>query len=532
MPKTLVALVLLVALTVPSLTQSPRVAGLAQGRPNFVVIVADDLDVASIAEMTKVNRLLVGQGVTFQRFFATTPLCCPARASILRGQYAHNHGVLRNTGDNAGFDSFHGSGVENDTLATLMSGAGYETALVGKYLNGYASKGDGQTFIPPGWDYWAAGIDHDAYGSFNYTLNVNGHLEKYGRTPRDHMTNVLSDHALEFLEQSATGANPFFLYLAPYAPHAPAQPAPRDEGKYRGVRAPRSPAFNERNVRDKPHWVQQSARLSDDRIQRIDDNYQRRLESLLGLDDLVGRVMAFLEERELLGSTYILFLSDNGYFMGEHRQPHGKDAPYDPASRIPLVIRGPEAIAGLTVDDIALNIDLLPTIADLAGLSPPSYVDGRTLRPLLRGEVVTWRQVALIEGFGKEKESIEESEVPTPPFRALRGHHLLYVEYETGERELYDLRRDRFQLSNLAAASKSLLRPYSRRLDELTGCSRLDCARIENEPLPELPKKVKRAVQKKKQKARAHKREQAKQGKTRRGEPGKARHGRPNRDRR
>jgi arylsulfatase A-like enzyme len=452
-----------------------------------VVIVVDDLDSKSLRFMPAVDDQLIAGGTSFSNFFATTPLCCPSRASILRGQYAHNHGVLRNTGDNAGFAAFSAAGEEQQTLATMLDGAGYATALVGKYLNGYSSSGPQQTYVPPGWDYWVAGIDHDAYSGFNYALNINGEITQFGERDEDYSTDVFTRYALDFLDQSSGAGQPFFLYLAPYAPHSPMPPAPRHKGMFNGATAPRSPAFDERNVRDKPQWVRQTARFSDARISRIDEEYQRRLESLQAVDDMVSSVEQRLQETNALGSTYIFFLSDNGMFLGEHRQPHGKDAPYDPAARIPLIVTGPTVPHGATVNQLALNIDLTPTIAELAGLSPPDFVDGRSLVPILDGDSSTWRRMALLEGFGNETESLENSEPATPAFRALRSENVLYVEYETGERELYDLRRDPDQLANLAHdAPKTKLRALSHELDALSVCGGAGCRTVEDERPPAL----------------------------------------------
>ena len=173
-------LALLFGLSMVAVVQPSGSPAAARTAPNFVVIMVDDLDSASVAYMPAVNRLLAESGATFSRFFATTPLCCPSRASLLRGQYAHNHGVLRNTGEDAGFTAFHESGDESDTIATELDAAGYQTALIGKYLNGYASPREESSYVPPGWDFWVAGVDHDAYNSFNYDLNVNGEIIRHG----------------------------------------------------------------------------------------------------------------------------------------------------------------------------------------------------------------------------------------------------------------------------------------------------------------------------------------------------------------
>jgi arylsulfatase A-like enzyme len=476
---------LLLSLMTGAIGSSASAPTAAPARPNFVVIIADDLDVSSVPYMSAVEKSLVSQGESFTRYFATTPLCCPSRASMLRGQYAHNHGVLRNTGENAGFAAFHDAGLEQSTLATELHSAGYQTALIGKYLNGYSLKGDQQLYIPPGWDFWAAAISHAAYGEFNYELNVNGRLVPHGHRDRDYLTDVLGSYALDFLDQAGSAGAPFFLYLTPFAPHSPATPAPRHRGMFGSVQAPRPPSFNERDVSDKPDWIRGNLSLSDEKIHRIDADYRRRLQSLQAVDEMVDAMMSNLERRGLLDSTYILFMSDNGYFLGEHRQPHGKDAPYDAATRIPLVVRGPGVLANSHSDQIVLNIDLMPTLLDLADVPAPSYVDGRSMAPLFSGPQRDWRTTTLLEGFGNETESNEGDETSAPAFHALRSADVLYIEDDGGERELYDLRDDPFELTNKAkAVGKDALRPLSRHLQALATCAGATCRELENQSLP------------------------------------------------
>ena len=463
----------------------------AQSRPNFVTIVVDDLDVASVAQMPAVNKLLATEGATFNRFFATTPLCCPSRVSMLRGQYAHNHGVLRNDGAGAaGFPAFYASGEESVTLATLLHDAGYETALIGKYLNGYVLADDPRvpiprTYIPPGWDTWITGVDDAPYSHFDYTLNVNGALVDYGHDDDDYLTDVLSNYAVDFVNRVAGTGDPFFLFLTPYAPHTPTVPAPRHEGMFRGATAPRTPAFDEPDVRDKPEWVQSSRRFNERKIAVIDDRYQRRLESLQAVDEMVEALVSKLDAQGVLQSTYILFLSDNGYFLGEHRQPNGKDAPYNAATHIPLIVRGPGISPGTLVDEIALNTDLLPTLGQLADLSTPPFVDGRSLVPLWTENAPAWRQSALFEGFGIDFRPGERPELNTPPFKALRSEDVLYAEYDTGEREFYDLTVDPYELKNIIdQVPNPILSEYAQRLNGLAGCVAASCRSLEDKPLP------------------------------------------------
>ena len=204
-------------------------------RPNVVLILTDDLDARSLDAMPNIAALLRNGGTTFANFLATTPLCCPSRASVLRGQYAHNHGVLSNTGSQGGFPAFLNGGREDSTLATWFRDAGYRTGLLGKYLNGYP-KGVDSTHVPPGWDEWAAfAPTHEREDDgkpavsyyLDYRLNENGELVSYNARPEAYSTDVLTAKATDFVARAAAEDRPFFLYLAPYAPHAPSTPAPR-----------------------------------------------------------------------------------------------------------------------------------------------------------------------------------------------------------------------------------------------------------------------------------------------------------------
>ena len=268
--------------------------------PNIIVIVTDDLDARSVACMPNVQTLLAAEGVTFANAFVTTPLCCPSRASILRGQYAHSHGVLSNVGDNGGFPAFYRLGDEDSTVATWLQDAGYRTALVGKYLNRYP-KGAAESHVPPGWDEWSAfaSSDEDEGGSYysGYALNEDGTIVFYGQQPSEYSTDVLAAKATDFVARAAATGDPFFLYIAPFAPHGPSTPASRHTGAFAGVQAPRVPSFDEADVTDKPAWVQALPSLDDDQIALLDDRYRRRLRSLLAVDEMVASLVETLERR-------------------------------------------------------------------------------------------------------------------------------------------------------------------------------------------------------------------------------------------
>jgi len=477
--------------------------GQALARPNVVLVVTDDLDARTVGYLPSVVALLAEQGATFPNAFATTPICCPSRASILRGQYVHNHGVLTNTGPRGGFPTFRATGAEASTLATWLQGAGYRTGLFGKYLNGYPKRVNDR-YVPPGWDDWHAAIDHAAYDQYGYELNENGRIVPYGNAPEDYLTDVIAERARAFIAESAADDRPFFAYVATYAPHGPAPPAPRHAGAFAGVSAPRPPSFDEADVADKPAWLQRLPRLDAAALAEIDARYQDRLGSLLAVDELVAGLVETLAAADELDRTVIIFTSDNGFHLGEHRLPYGKQTPYDEAVRVPLLVRGPGVPVGSTVVDLALTIDLAPTVAALAGLDPPAFVDGRSLVPLWTGEGggAAWRRAFLVELFtnGAPSQPGDDAAVADPDaefgaarppaYAALRTADLLYVEYADtgGERELYDLAADPYQLDNLAgAADPALLAALGERLGRLRACAADECRAVEAEPPPSLP---------------------------------------------
>ena len=336
---------------VHGLLPSPCIASNA-GRPNIVLIVTDDMRATDYHVLPLVKRLLADEGVTLPNFFATTPLCCPCRSSILRGQYAHNHGVLGNTGATGGWDAFHRHGNDEHTLARWLSAAGYRTALIGKYLNGY---GFARGHVPPGWNRWLVTPE---LSYFNYTLNNGGSPESHGSKPGDYLTDVLMREAAKFIRTTAAN-HPLFLYLTPKAPHDPATPAPRHRGDFANSAIAPGDSLNEADIRDKPAYMQ-DGRLDHKQLKRLAELEQRRLEALSAVDEGVQKIVEALADTGRLDNTYLFFTSDNGYSMGQHRRV-GKDVPYEEVIRIPLIVRGPDVRPGTTSLAIAANIDLAPT---------------------------------------------------------------------------------------------------------------------------------------------------------------------------
>jgi arylsulfatase A-like enzyme len=392
-------------------------------------------------------------------------LCCPSRTTILRGQFPHNTGVLTNALPDGGFERAYLNNVEASTIATLLHGAGYRTVLLGKYLNGYPDSAT-PTYIPPGWDEWYSPADGNPYSEYNYKLNENGALVTYNATPADYLTDVIYGKAADFIQRaSATPAQPLFIYFATYAPHAPYTPAPRHANLFSTVTAPRSPAFNEANVADKPAYISSKPLLTQTEISGIDDDYRNRIRALQAVDEAVAGLVAKLAATGRLANTYIIFGSDNGYHMGEHRLLPGKYTPYETDIHVPMIIRGPGVAAGIVRSQFVANPDLAPTFADLAGVPPLTFFDGRSLKGLLQNPPPSnWRQTFLLEEFGTgtfdplDDSSIREpldkadkaTVIPIPSYYGFKAPGYKYVEYATGEKELY-LASDPNELTNLAA---------------------------------------------------------------------------------
>ena len=411
-------------------------------RPNILVIVTDDQDLRSLQYMPNVRRLLADRGRTFDNAFVTVAACCPSRASILRGQYVHNHGIWSNDGPSGGYPGFRSRGLESSTIATWLNDAGYRTALVGKYLNDYPPPSDADSHIPPGWDDWFVTIGPQGsagiYRYFEYRMNDNGVAVSFGSDVDDYKTDVIGERALALLQDYLAGAAPFFLLVTPTAPHVAATPAPRHAGTLPGAIVPRSPSFDEEDVSDKPAWIRSRLRLSASEISELDALSRRRAESLLAVDEMVGRLISAVEAANALDRTYIFFTSDNGYHLGEHRLRHGKGRGYEEDIRVPMIVAGPGIVAGSRSSKLVLNIDLAPTWAELANVGAPATVDGRSLVPILRGNALRWRHGFLVEQHG-----------PGVVTGALRTQNLFFAEYPgTGEHEFYDLRADPLQLNS------------------------------------------------------------------------------------
>jgi N-acetylglucosamine-6-sulfatase len=419
-------------------------------RPNIVFVLTDDLSWDLVRFMPEVRRL-EGEGMTFTHYFVTDSLCCPSRASIFTGELPHDTGVRTNAPPSGGYPAFLRHGDETHTFARQLRGAGYRTAIMGKYLNGYRPA-DGP--VRPGWTRSA--VPGNGYPEFGYTMSVDGRDRHYGHRPRAYLTDVLARRGARFIRRSGRSGRPFALEVATFAPHKPATPAPRDRHALRGLGAPHGPAFDAHNRRA-PRWLGNRPRLSPRMIARLDREYRRRARSVLAVDDLLRRLRRTLNRQGLSRDTEFVFSSDNGYHMGQHRLAAGKMTAFDSDIRVPLVVAGPGVPAGTRTAALAENIDLAPTFTALGGAPPPPGAEGRSLVPILRGEHPRrWRGAVLVEHTRPAPSPLDPDRQgyasgDPPSYEAIRTRRGIYVEYADGGREWYDHRTDPHELDNAYA---------------------------------------------------------------------------------
>jgi arylsulfatase A-like enzyme len=411
--------------------------------PNVVVFMTDDQTVESMRVMPNVKTLIADQGVTFDNSFVSYSLCCPSRSTFLTGQYAHNHGVMSNAAPTGGYYKLDST----NTLPVWLQRSGYQTILLGKYLNQYGTRNARE--IPPGWGQWYGTPDPSTYRYRNYTINENGTLVNFGNTAADYKTDVEASLGVDLINRQAADPRPFFMWVTFLAPHSGGprdpddpsgistpQPAPRHRNHFATEPLPTPPSLNETDVSDKPAGIRNRPALTTARLNAIRENYQQRLESLLSVDEAIARMMNALAATGKLDNTYVIFTSDNGFMHGEHRVPQGKVVLYEPSIRVPLIIRGPGIPAGQRRSQFVVNADLAPTIAKVTGAQPGRVMDGRSLIPFAQDKLLQSGRDILLE---------------TPTYSAVRSPNWLYAEYTTGEKELYNLARDRYELDSQQA---------------------------------------------------------------------------------
>lgn len=448
-------------------------------RPNIVFVLTDDLSWNLVKYMPQV-RQLQREGTTFSNYVVTDSLCCPSRSSIFTGKFPHDTGVYTNESPDGGFAVFHSRGNESHTYGTALQSGGYATAMMGKYLNGYlpTHKIGGQPYVPPGWSEWD--VSGKAYNEYNYNLNENHKVLHFGDKPGDYLTDVLSDRGSAFIQQSAAAHTPFSLEVAAYAPHGPYTPAKQDLKRFPGLKAPRTPAYNQLPSHA-PSWLAAKAPLSQSAQADIDTVFRKRVQSVQAVDRMIGKLRATLQTSGVAGNTYFVFSSDNGYHLGEYRLYPGKQTAFDTDVHVPLVVAGPHVPAGKTRDEVAQNIDLAPTFENLAGVPVPSDVDGRSLVPLLHGKSTpNWRNATLVEHHGpdtaRDDPDAQTALAGTPTsYEALWTATYTYVQYSNGEVEYYDRHADPYELHNivgrLSATRLAALHAATARLEKCHGSS-------------------------------------------------------------
>ena len=485
------AAVLATLLTAGSIALPAR--GQAQGdagaaKPNFLVVVTDDQTLEQMQAMPKTERFVGRKGTEFTNAIVTTPHCCPSRATHLTGQYAHNHGILSNK---HGYPAFVEPG---NVLPVWLQRAGYKTAHLGKFLNGYEKTVGPITTVAPGWDEWATLLKPRRY--LDYELQVNGESVAYGEEKPDYLTDVLTDRAKNLIRDLAPAGDPFYLQVDHYAPHSGSGDLSGECGKFTAAEGsgwkrygekplPDPDSFNEKDIADKPVFIQRHDRLGRANKERMRTAYRCALASLETVDEGVKELVGELDDAGALEDTVVIFTSDNGYFYGEHRIPGSKTLPYEETIHVPLLIRLPESLRGdarvRTVGTQVANIDLAPTILDFAGATPCDAqscrtMDGRSLAPLLqdRGNFPSDRGIVveLTQGKDKVKPTLSCS------YQGVRTARSIYVEHTSLPRpsdrtchddleiERYDLRADPFELENLGEDPAS-----AARLEALRACS-------------------------------------------------------------
>jgi N-acetylglucosamine-6-sulfatase len=433
------AMILASAMALVTVVGSTRSRAAAAERPNILFVMTDDMPERLWSTMPTLRDRVGAVGVRFSNAYVTQSLCCPSRATILTGKYPHNHGITGNGAPNGGEAEFRSSLQDQDTVATGVRAEGYRTALVGKYMNGYAGE-----YVPPGWSYWYA----QSGGPSTRTVNENGRIVDYsGSFPV-----TIASKAQAFLNRATdqAGDPPFMLFYWTTQPHLHMNSPPGYGDLFQGARLPRPPSFNEADVSDKPAYIRNRPRLTQDQIDQLETDHKNQLRNLAHVDDTLENMLDLLGDRGELANTYVVFAADNGTHMGEHRYllPRGsKSTPYEEAASTPLVIRGPGVPRGAVRTQLVANNDIASTFTTWASTSPPQDADGRSIVPLLSTTPpATWRTALL-----NERHLVKPDDSPSPSYDAIfTASGKRYVEYATDEHELYDLRKDKdpYELSN------------------------------------------------------------------------------------
>jgi N-acetylglucosamine-6-sulfatase len=498
----------------------------AASKPNIIMFTTDDQTVRDLIAMPKTQALIGSAGANFPHAYVSMPLCCPSRVTVQTGQYAHNHGVMGNTPPQGGYDRFN----DQNDLPVWLQSAGYRTIHIGKMPNGFGTETH-ETYVPPGWgpfnngngrgEFYAFIKPASAY--FGFSIDENGVLKQYDAD--DYQTDVYADIAVDRIDRhfAAHAADPLYMQVQFFAPHDPADPAPRHAGAFATTPLPIDASFNEKDVRDKPGWIRAIRRFGGGLISKILSRYQRRLETLLAVDDAIQKIINQLSAEGQLANTYLIFTSDNGFMQGQNRLHQGKFAPYEPSIKVPLLIRGPGIPPGGQPRALVWNGDITATILNIANATAGLPQDGRSLLPYARDPNLRSTRPILIETgppgatnepgtpvsaasgnrvrFSKYVKNLDQDRtaqiaraIVAPRYRAIRTGRYLLVKYADSSRELYDLKNDPLQLKSSYKDSRYFpVRKYLlKQLKALVLCKGADCSRDIAKPPKPLAKKKKR----------------------------------------
>uniref|UniRef100_A0A0K8VY72 N-acetylglucosamine-6-sulfatase n=1 Tax=Bactrocera latifrons TaxID=174628 RepID=A0A0K8VY72_BACLA len=491
----MVACLLLVSLT-------PTKAGEVNDKPNILLILSDDQDISleGMTPMRQVQKFIAKAGVQFNHAYTSSPLCCPSRASLLSGMYAHNHGTINNT-INGGCNGHHWrTAIEPRALPVLLQDdGGYQTFFAGKYLNEFHGERK-----PPGWTQFYGLHGNSRY--YNYTLRENERNVSYTDT---YLTDLLRDKALGFLK-TRNKQQPFFAMIAPPAPHAPYTPAERHRGAFANVKALRTPNFNRVPLPQEKHWLVAATRpMPNITLKLLDSYYRQRWETLLAVDEMVAALIQTLDDLRQLDNTYIIYTSDNGYHMGQNAQPWDKRQPYETDIRVPLLMRGPGIPQGVVVPQPILLLDLMPTILQWTILHARTPLDGLPIQAALQQEIddkqlKEYRRSVLIQHWGEGNDDTYNRDCPWSPkdhlsqctpesdchcqdawnntYACVRQFRdktdRLFCEFNDRENfvEAYDVNDDPYQINNIGYDLLPIEHAfYSLALANLTRCAGSQC---------------------------------------------------------
>ena len=508
LPTGAAAATVLTVLALGGAAHARPVSAARDGRPNILVVMTDDMAQADVRQMPNVQRLLAAQGTTFADAVDSFPLCCPARATFITGQYAHNHGV----GGNFYPSGWYGMKDRGNILPRWLQKAGYTTAAIGKWLNGYGAR-DAHGEVPKGFDHWRGLLDVSAYDYFNFVMNDDGRLRTWGDADFAHklvefakievtqQANPGAQRVLDWLQHvmgpapysywgkqdtkdyspdvtgkvteglvaaQAHAKKPFFIWWSPAAPHREdvsttlmhrpgmdPRPAPRYANKLAGYTLPQPPSFNEADTSDKPANLNEALPnpLTDAQVQQLKLDYQGRIGALLAVDDHVKTLVSILERTHQLDNTLIVFVSDNGWLQGQHRVPGDKFLPYEESLRVPFILRGPGIPKGRVVHGQVANIDFAPTLVDAAHAHAGRVMDGVSLLPTARNPARRPNRAIEVEALRR----LFLGDFPAMfngwdrPYKGVRTDRYTYVEYtEAGDKELYDRQKDPYEIDNVA----------------------------------------------------------------------------------